>query len=354
MAAHKKGTIIVTGANGYLGSAIARYIVSSPELEDYHSIFTVRNSSAANTRLKSALKAAGKEVSYEVLSMDLADLACVRQAATTINKHVSTGSTPLIRALVLNAAFIEFETQTWTEEGGFDMAFISNYLGHWLLTVMLLQSMDRQVGRITVVGSDVHNHDDWLTQTLGMYKDPDNRWRPFITGDNIDPIAFGTWSTRADDSGPRSGLRRYGAAKFCLVAMIREIQRRLNSDPLLNNITTIGVDPGSMASAQGMARRGDWIGRNILHGVIMPMMGHILMWLYPESNVKMRTTARSARDVMRATMDVSVVREAYFEGTLLVETAEEARDVKKGEMIWRDSVRYTQLEQGQTMLEDWK
>ncbi|KAI1849853.1 hypothetical protein JX265_013556 [Neoarthrinium moseri] len=354
MATNLKGTIIVTGANGHLGSSIVRHIISSPELQAYHSIFVVRDRSASNSKLTSALKGAGEKVSYEVVSMNLASLANVRQVATNINGRISAGSIPQIRALVLNAAFVEFETQTWAEENGFDMAFVASYLGHWLLTVMLLQSMDLASGRITIVGSDSHNPDDWLTGAIGTYKHPDDKWRPFITGENIDQIAFGTWSTKADDPSTRNGLRRYGAAKFCLVTMISELQRRLDLDPLLHRITTVGVDPGSMASPAGVARRTDWFARNIVHGILMPMMGYILMWLYPESNGKMRTTSRSARDVMRGAMDVSVAKGAYFDGTALAETAEEAKDVRKREMIWRDSVRYTQLKEGETMLQHWK
>ncbi|KAI0007877.1 NAD(P)-binding protein [Xylariaceae sp. FL0662B] len=321
MVTSQKGTIIVTGANGHLGSAIVRHIVSSPEPQAYHSIFIVRDRSAANTKLTSALKVAGEKVSYEVVSLDLASLANVRQVATAINGRVSAGNIPQIRGLVLNAAFIELETQTWAEEGGFDMAFVASYLGHWLLTVMLLQSMDLETGRITI---------------------------------NIDQIAFGTWSTRTDDPSTSNGLRRYGAAKFCLVTMISELQRRLNLDPLLHRITTVGVDPGSMASPEGIARRTNWFGRNIVHGIIMPIMGYVVMWLWPESNGKLRTTTRSACDVMRGVMDVSVAKAAYFDGTAPAETASEAQDAKKREMIWHDSVRYTQLKEGETVLKDWK
>ncbi|KAI1455488.1 NAD(P)-binding protein [Annulohypoxylon moriforme] len=354
MRTSRKGTMIVTGANGHLGSAIVRHIVLSPELQAYHSIFMVRDRSAVNTKLTSALKVAGENASYEVISLDLASLANVRQVATAINGRVSAGAIPKIRGLVLNAAFIEFETQTWADEGGLDMAFAASYLGHWLLVVMLLQSMDLEIGRVTIVGSDAHNPDDWLTGIIGTYKHPDDKWRPFITGENIDRIAFGTWSTRVEDPSTRNGLRRYGAAKFCLVTMISELQRRLNLDPVLHRVSTVGVDPGSMASPEGIARRTDWLGRNIVHGIIMPVMGCVLMWLYPESNGKMRTTARSARDVMRAVMDISAAKAAYFDGTALAETASEAQDTRKQRMIWRDSVRYARLKEGDTMLKEWK
>lgn len=219
-ATHKKGTIIVTGSNGYLGSAIVRQMVSSPELQAYHPIFMVRDRSLANNKLTAALKAADEDASYDITSLDLSSLANVRQVAKDINGRVSAGDIPRIRALVLNAAFIEFETQTWSANEGFDMAFVASYLGHWLLTVMLLQSMDLEIGRISIVGSDSHNPDDWLTRAIGIYSHPDDKWRPFINGENIDPIAFGTWSTKAEDPGTHHGLRRYGAAKFCLVTMM--------------------------------------------------------------------------------------------------------------------------------------
>jgi NAD(P)-dependent dehydrogenase (short-subunit alcohol dehydrogenase family) len=41
-------------------------------------------------------------------------------------------------------------------DDGFDMSFASNYLGHWLLTLLLLQSIDRECGRIVVLGSITH------------------------------------------------------------------------------------------------------------------------------------------------------------------------------------------------------
>jgi hypothetical protein len=42
-----------------------------------------------------------------------------------------------------------------------------------------------------------------------------------------------------------------------------------------------------------------------------------------------------------------------LDGTTLMETGEEARDQRKWEMIWRDSVRYTQLKPSETALANW-
>ncbi|KAH6658185.1 hypothetical protein BKA67DRAFT_533350 [Truncatella angustata] len=67
MTTRQKATIIVTGANGHLHSAIVRYIVSSPELQVYYSVFIVRDRAAENTGLRFALKAASEEASHEVV-----------------------------------------------------------------------------------------------------------------------------------------------------------------------------------------------------------------------------------------------------------------------------------------------
>jgi NAD(P)-dependent dehydrogenase (short-subunit alcohol dehydrogenase family) len=144
------GTILVTGANGGIGSAIVSQIFASPELALYHGIYTVRDPTA------SPLPAPAKHThQYETLSLDLNDLAGIRELADTINKKVADGVIPPIRALILNAGYQELDAQRFTKDG-FATVFTANYLGHWLLVLLLLQSMDRERGRIVVLGSKAH------------------------------------------------------------------------------------------------------------------------------------------------------------------------------------------------------
>lgn len=156
----QKGTIIVTGANGGLGSSIVSKIVSTPELSRYYGVYTARDRLAAPA-ITSALRMPtglhSHPHSHTVVSLDLARMESVRRVAADINSRVLAGELPPIRALILNAAVHEFESQTWTEHG-FDLSFAVNYLGHWLLTLLLLQSMDRELGRIVVVGSLSHEY----------------------------------------------------------------------------------------------------------------------------------------------------------------------------------------------------
>jgi NAD(P)-dependent dehydrogenase (short-subunit alcohol dehydrogenase family) len=68
---------------------------------------------------------------------------------------VSTGEIQPIRTIVLGAGLLDFGNQSWTDDG-LDTTFAANYLGHWLLTLLLLKSVDKATGRIVVIGSQSH------------------------------------------------------------------------------------------------------------------------------------------------------------------------------------------------------
>lgn len=166
--ADSTGSILITGANGGFGSALVSHIVSTPELRTYHGIYTVRNTASA-TALDAALREAPADSStashsFEKVSLDLSRLSAVREVATAIKSRVEAGQIPPIRAIVLNAGVEEFAAQTWTEEG-LDTTFATNYLSHWLLTLMLLGSMDRERGRVIWICSWSHKY---VNQTLSL------------------------------------------------------------------------------------------------------------------------------------------------------------------------------------------
>lgn len=85
-----KGTVIVTGANGGLGSAISEQIASKPELSGYYGLYLVRDAATAPA-LTSAL--AGSSLTnkhkHDIVSLDLTNLDNVRLIAQDINVSVS-------------------------------------------------------------------------------------------------------------------------------------------------------------------------------------------------------------------------------------------------------------------------
>jgi NAD(P)-dependent dehydrogenase (short-subunit alcohol dehydrogenase family) len=153
--AKPSGSIVITGANGTLGSAIVRHIAQSTELSsNLYGIFSVRNP-RADSNLKSVLQQTPEELRHDVLSIDLSLFSSVRDAAKDINERVANGALPPIRALIINAAFQEYTTQTFSPEG-LDASFQINYISQFLLILLLLQSMDKENGRIIIIGSSAH------------------------------------------------------------------------------------------------------------------------------------------------------------------------------------------------------
>lgn len=199
---------------------VTQITTSSEHASNYHGIYTIRNANLPSSALTTALAVDRGAQAHDILSLDLSNLASVRATAATINERVASGAIPPIRALILNAGYLEFAEQTWVpEQDGrrFDTTFASNYLGHWLFTLLLLRSMDRERGRIVVVGSDAH--DPFHSKGKNSYKE--EKYQIFMREDDgVDPIAFGTWSSAADDPSFHAGFRRYGASKFCMAMMM--------------------------------------------------------------------------------------------------------------------------------------
>ncbi|KAI2466713.1 putative short-chain dehydrogenase [Annulohypoxylon bovei var. microspora] len=342
-----RGTILLTGANGGLGCGVVSKIITTPELAGHHGIYAVRDASSA-AALKSTLRKAPASHTYEIISLELSKLAIVREVVDAIKARVAGREIPPIRALILNAGYNDLGYESFTEEG-FETSFVANYLGHWLLTLKLLQSMDAENGRVIVVSSNSYDVTHPVHKIDGYYNE--EKWKIFFHNDNIDAIAKGTWSSNKDDLPRKAGTRRYGVAKMCGVMMMLELQRRLDADPALKGISLVAIDPGSMGT--GLVRRGNWFLRTILFPIIVPLLAPLLTWLNPNGGV--RTVSKSSNDVAAAAFEAGPrLRGKYLNGSELLDVVPEALDDKKRAMVWRDSVKYTQLTEHDTPLVDWK
>lgn len=63
---------------------------------------------------------------------------------------------------------------------------------------------------MVIIGSDTADPQNKLNTYVGQHKE--EKWQTMVTGDKVEAIAFGSWSTKTDDLSMMSGLRRYGAA----------------------------------------------------------------------------------------------------------------------------------------------
>jgi NAD(P)-dependent dehydrogenase (short-subunit alcohol dehydrogenase family) len=140
-----KKTIVITGSNAGIGLAIAKQAA----IQKQRIILACRSASKAETARRELLKAApNAEILFRPL--DLSSFDSIRSFATAIEKEF-----PALDVLINNAGVLPLEQQ-YTQEG-FEMQFGVNYLGHFLLTHLLLPALAKAPrGRIIHVSSVGH------------------------------------------------------------------------------------------------------------------------------------------------------------------------------------------------------
>jgi NAD(P)-dependent dehydrogenase (short-subunit alcohol dehydrogenase family) len=158
-------TAVVTGANGGLGLETARELAR----KGAHVVMAVRNQQKAQDGL-SDIRASIPEASLELVALDLASQASVREAAEQILLEHDQ-----IDLLVNNAGVMGIPERKTVD--GYEMQFGVDHLGHWTLTALLLPALLARPGaRIVTVTSTAHH--------MGRAVDPGNphlqgRYRPW-------------------------------------------------------------------------------------------------------------------------------------------------------------------------------
>ncbi|ETS75325.1 hypothetical protein PFICI_12269 [Pestalotiopsis fici W106-1] len=158
------------------------------------------------------------DTEFRLLDLDLTSFDSVRACAAEFNAMEQR-----LDILLLNAGIIRVALGTTRE--GYEVHFGLNYLGHALLSKLLLATMLRTAeqqtaARLVVVSSEGH----------AMV--PKNG------------IQFDKLKTECSQM---SYLHRYGQSKLALIALVRELGRR---HPQL---TTAAVHPGRIAGAMGLS-----------------------------------------------------------------------------------------------------
>jgi NAD(P)-dependent dehydrogenase (short-subunit alcohol dehydrogenase family) len=203
------GTILATGTNGGIGIGFVAQLLKSPYAVTHETVYAVRDPEKA-VALKAVLKTAPKDHKHLILPVDLASLDSIRAFAADINTRVKAGSLPPIQALVLNAGVKDCSKEHFTGDG-YERTFAVNYLANFLLTLLLLESMDKQRGRIVYTGSVA------AFITGGPNPSPftsEQQQKAFIT--TTEKTAKGI-EVFPDGNMDKTGGRRYALSKLLLI-----------------------------------------------------------------------------------------------------------------------------------------
>ena len=199
-------TFIVTGASSGIGRATAVELAK----RGGKVFITARSEEKA----KPVLDELGGGADY--LQLDLGDFDSVRQCA----KEFLARDEPL-HVLINNAGVAG---QRGLTQSGFELAFGTNHVGHFLLTNLLLDKLKESApARIVNVSS------------VGHYS---------ATGIDYEAVRKPTKTV--------TGLREYGVSKLANVLHAQELARRLEG----TGVTTYSLHPGAIAS--NVWRRVPW------------------------------------------------------------------------------------------------
>jgi NAD(P)-dependent dehydrogenase (short-subunit alcohol dehydrogenase family) len=136
---------VITGGNSGIGRATAEGLAR----QGAHVVIACRNGSTAAETAKAITAATGRTV--DTVRLDLADLDSVREAAAEILRRWDR-----LDVLVNNAGLAR--TRRGVTKQGFETAFGVNYLGHVLLTDLLLDRLWASApSRIVFVGAHAHH-----------------------------------------------------------------------------------------------------------------------------------------------------------------------------------------------------
>lgn len=193
-----KKTVVITGANTGIGFATAKLIAA----QGHKVILACRNPARAEhamQRLRSEVRGAD----LEFRELDLSSFDSIRRFSEALLRGY-----PVIDVLINNAGVYP-RKQRFTREG-FEMQFGVNYLGHFLLTHLLLPAIEQaEAGRIIHLSSIIHN--------LGRIK-------------------FGTFRRRR----PYFGIPTYGQSKLANLMFSNELAQKLPE-----GVTSNAVHPGA-------------------------------------------------------------------------------------------------------------
>lgn len=149
-------TIIVTGGNAGIGKETAKELARRKA----RVILACRNLEKADKAMQEIFEETQQKV--VVKRLDLASLRSVREFADDILKTESR-----LDVLVNNAGLINDTSKVQLTEDGYEVCFQSNYLGHFLLTILLSELLKKSAPSRVInlssilhhIGSTAHLHD---------------------------------------------------------------------------------------------------------------------------------------------------------------------------------------------------
>lgn len=311
------GTMVVTGGHTGLGFETSTKLASKGQ----NLVLAGRNPPAVEAAAEHLRERFGVQVT--TVKLDVSSLASVRQAVAHIKRLVSAGTLGSIDALLCNAG-AQFRGPIEYSTDGFELTFATNYLGHFLLVNLLLDTLAENA-RIVFTASGTH--------------DPETMDGKMV-GKAIAADAFALANEGRQGDKVQSGGVHYSTSKLCVLLFAYELNRRLAQSR--STLTSIAFDPGLIPET-GLARTAPAFAVSLLRT-------NGIKWLLRKLGVTMGSVSFSGDALARIAIDAQYARASgqYLQSkdnTLLpAQSSKASYDEQSAAKLWDDSVTLVKLQ----------
>ncbi|KAK7315080.1 hypothetical protein VNO77_33612 [Canavalia gladiata] len=290
---------IVTGSSSGLGAETARILA----LRGVHVIMGVIDMIGAKN-VKEAIIKEIPNAKVDIIELDLSSMASVRKFAAEFN------STGLPLNILINNAGI-CAAPFMLSKDNIELQFATNYLGHFLLTNLLLDTMkktsreSKKEGRIVNVSSGAHG----FTYREGILFEKIN-----------DQSRYNNWLA-------------YGQSKLALILHANELARRLKKEG--EDIIANSVNPGATSSTS------IFINNRLLTG-IHNMVGKFVAEILEKFVVKNVKQGAATTCYVAFHPQVSGINGKYFVDNNLAKTYSQGTNMDLAKKLWDFSMNLIQ------------
>ena len=288
----QKKVVIVTGGNRGLGAETARQLA-----EQGHQVIITARKRAEGEESAAAICAKVPAAQVEVAELDLAALGSVRRFA----QEFLARQLPL-HVLINNAGYYNMDGERQLTAEGCEKHFGTNHLGHFLLTMLLMEKLQQSApARVVVLTSGLH--------AGGMGAPPAQ--------------------VRFDDLKWERGYKAraaYAMSKLCNLLFTYELNRRYAAHGVIANAASPMVVPETLAlTSKGIER--------LFMKYVMP---HLPM---------ARTAAQAAANTVFVALDPALEKDGgkYFEDLRPIKSSPFSYDETVAKRLWDVSLQLTGL-----------
>jgi NAD(P)-dependent dehydrogenase (short-subunit alcohol dehydrogenase family) len=343
-------SVLITGANGSLALPAVDYILS--QYPSYTLVLTVRNDSDddKNTAKLKSIVAKFPSVECHIRALDLNKLSDVNTFAESLRADIEEGKIPYLAAIICNAMTWSLLSGQKFSEDGLEQSLQVNHLSQFSLTLRLLDSMDKQNGRIVFLSSDSHRPG---RAAFEVY--------PPIIPDDLEELV----KPKPDDKGEKAGrgFYRYGLSKLVIVMTMYELNRRLRAvrrapsqfsgnlltvaqSDTLDSVRALAIDPGGLLDSRSLTAEHVPTSWKLIFSVLR-LLRPLLVKFMPN----MQTSASAAREVV----DVAISEKyAGQDGHFVIDHKEdsspESHDDDTQKKLFEKSLEWAGVRQEDTIL----